>query len=301
MALAGAALGLVLLPAAAGAAPLPPVNLEVVGGADSWHSVDKFCLRWENPLPQGGQPIAAVHYRVRNALGIAVVGPTRIDWPVEVICEIRLANIPGAYDADVWLEDAAGSQGAPAAAKLRFDNVRPDDVAPMPVSGWIARTGFPHTIRIGHSGGEPPLSGIRGYAVSIDSAPNGNPCAATARCTDAETDLHGGADDDALPVAGLPEGTSYVHAVAVSGSGMKSLTPGHTVLHVDTTDPVAVLSGAPGGWARGPVTLTATATDNGSGMDGAPGGKPFTAIQVDGGTPTIGAGGFAVVGISTTS
>jgi hypothetical protein len=288
---------LAMLPvAAAGAAPLPPEDLEVVGGADSWHSVDNFCLRWENPPPQGGQPVAAVHYRVRNAEGAAVVGPTRIDWPAEAICEIQLANIPGIYDAEVWLEDAAGSQGAPAAAKLRFDNVRPDDVAPLPVSGWIARTGFPHTIRIEHSGVEPPLSGIRGYAVSIDSAPNGNPCAAKARCTDAETDLHGGAGDDALPVAGLPEGTSYVHVVAVSGSGMKSSTAGHAVLHVDTTDPVTVLTGAPSGWASGPVTLTATATDGGSGMNGGAGGGPFTAIQVDGGTPSIGAGAF----VSTT-
>jgi len=282
---------LALLPVTtAGAAPLPPEDLQVSGGADTWHSVDNFCLTWKNPTPQGGQPIAAVHYRVRNTLGTVVIGAARIDGPVEIVCELRLSNIPGIYDAEVWLEDTAGSQGAPAAAKLRFDNVRPDNVTPLPASGWIARTGFPHTIRIGHSGGEPPLSGIRGYAISINSAPNGNPCEAPSRCTEAETDLHGGAGDDALPVTGLPEGTSYVHVVAVSGSGMKSAAAGHAVLHVDTTDPVAVLTGVPSGWASGPVTLTATATDSGSDMDGALGGSPFTAIQVDGGTPTIGAG-----------
>jgi hypothetical protein len=269
----------------ANAAPLPPVNLHV-GGGDSWYPDNRFCLWWQTPEPQGGQPVAAVHYRVRDPLGTTVVGETRIDWAAESICGLRVPRVPAAYDAEVWLEDGAGSQGAAAAVKLRFDDVRPGDVAPLPTSGWISRTGFPYALRIEHVHGAPPLSGIRGYAISIDSTPNGDPCAAATLCTDAETDLHGGADDDSLSLAGLPEGTSYAHAVAVSGSGMKSATPGHTVLHVDTIDPVTQLTGAPGGWTHQPVSLSAVATDGGSGM----GGGAFTAIQVDGGTPRIEAG-----------
>jgi len=299
--LAGVALvipaALALLPvAAAEAAPLPPTDLRVDGGTDSWHPSNRFRLDWENPPPQGGQPIAAVHYRVRYPSGAPVGGEIRIDWPTDAISNLGVPNIPGAYDAEVWLEDAAGSQGSPATAKLRFDNVRPDDVAPLPVSDWIARTGFPHAIRIEHIDGEPPLSGIRGYAISIDSEPNSSPCASASLCADAETDLHGGAADDSLPVTGLPEGTSYVHVVAVSGSGRRSATPGHSVLHVDTTDPVTALAGVPGGWTSQPVTLTATAADGGSGMSGPLHGGPFTAIQVDNGTPTAGAGAF----VSTT-
>lgn len=278
---------LALLPVTAAAAPLPPADLHVSGGADSWHPARKFCLGWKIPAAEEGQAVVAVHYRVRDALGTTVVWDTRIDWPAESTCDVRVPGIPGAYDAEVWLEDAGGGQGAPATAKLRFDDARPGDIAPLPASGWISRTGFPYALRIGHVDGEPPLSGIRGYAISIDSAPSGDPCAAPTLCTDAETDLHGGPGDDTLSLAGLPEGTSYAHAVAVSGSGMKSATPGHTVLHVDTTDPVTKLTGVPSGWTSQPVALTAAASDAGSGMSS---GGAFTAIQIDGGAPRIDAG-----------
>jgi hypothetical protein len=286
-AVALAALAALFPAAAAGATPLMPTDLRVEGGADSWHAENRFRLDWTNP--QVDPPVAAVHYRVRNALGQVVVGETRIGGPVTVVDRL-LVPMTGAYDAEVWLEDAAGAQGAAVAAKLRFDNVRPGQAAPLGVSGWIGHAGFPYTIRVAHASGEPPLSGIRGYAVSIDSQPVGDPCAAADRCTDAETDLHGGAGDDSFTVAGLPEGTSYVHTVAVSGSGMKSAIPGHATLKVDTTDPLTELAGAPSGWARQPVALTATAGDSGSGMSGGQGVSPFTAIQVDGGAPRTGAG-----------
>jgi hypothetical protein len=276
-------------PSAAAAGPPPPSNLWIAGGEDSWHAENRFQLYWENTVPEGGSPVAAIHYRIRNALGAVVLGETRIGGPVTSVDNLRVPT-SGTYDADVWLEDAAGNQGAPATAKLRFDNVRPDEVAPLPVSGWISRTGFPYMLRVGHPQGEPPLSGIRGYAVSIDSAPNSDPCAEATRCTDAETDLHGGADDDSLAIAGLPQGSSYVHVVAVSGSGMKSAIPGHAMLRVDTNDPATELTGVPSGWANQPVRLTATARDAGSGMSGAQDGEPFTAIRIDDGTPRIGTG-----------
>ena len=112
-----------------------------------------------------------------------------------------------------------------------------------------------------------PLSGIRGYAVSIDRAAGGSPCAGRHTCEEAETDLRGGESDDSIAIADLPEGASYAHAVAVSGSGMRSTLVGTTVLRVDRTDPVTRLSGAPSGWSSGPVTLTARAGDAGSGHD----------------------------------
>ncbi len=279
-------------PAAAGAGPPPPSNLWVSGGADSWHTDNRFYLYWENSVPEGEPSVAAVHYRVRNSLGTVVLGETRIGGPVTAV-EIVGLPTPGTYDAEVWLEDAAGNQGAAAAAKLRFDNVRPGDVAPLTAPGWIGRAGFPYTLRIGHPTGESPLSGIRGYAVSLDLVPNGDPCADAKRCTDAETDLHGGAGDDALSIAGLPEGVTYVHAVAVSGSGMKSAIPGHAMLQVDITDPVTELTGMPSGWVNQSVRLTATAGDTGSGMEVTGSPSPFTAIQIDDGAPRIDAGASA--------
>jgi hypothetical protein len=285
---------LLVCAAAAAAAPPPPVELEVQGGEDAWHPDRAFRLRWVNPPAGGGAAVAAVHYRVRDPLGAVAVAERRLDWPATEIVGLQVPPLPGAYTAEVWLEDASGGLGAPAAAKLRFDAERPASIEPLPGAAWIGRAGFPFVIHLEHPAGAPPASGIRGYAVSVDAAPGGDPCAAADRCTDAETTLHDGVGDDSLSIPDLPEGASYIHAVAVSGSGMKSAVPGRAVLRVDKTDPVTRLSGAPAGWVDHPVALTATATDGGSGMkpDGG-GGGPFTAIRIDGGTPVV-AGGDSV-------
>ena len=276
----------VLPPGAAATDFILPRDLQVDGGEEAWHADNLFRLHWENPAP-----IGAVHYRVRDEADTVVVGDTRIGWETDRIDNLRVPGTPGAYTAEVWLEDGAGNQGPPATVKLRFDDLRPAQAEPLPSPGWIGRTELPHTVRLGHPAGQPPVSGIRGYAVSVDRAPDGDPCAAPDRCTEAETDLRGGAGDDLLQIAELPEGTSYVHTVAVSGSGMRSAVPGHAVLHVDKTDPVTRLAGVPGGWTNRAVALTASATDAASGMEpDGEGGSPFTAIRVDGGAAAIAAG-----------
>ena len=175
--------------------------------------------------------------------------------------------------------------GIPAAARLRFDDAAPGRVDPQPVPGWVSRNVLPFALHLGRPAGPEPLSGIRGYAVSIDPTPSGRPCAGQYECSEAETDLRGGVDEDALSIDELPEGTSYVHAVAVSGSGMHSAEVGSTVLRVDKTDPETTLLGVPDGWSNRPLTLTARATDGASGMLADGSGGPFTAIRIDGGSP----------------
>jgi hypothetical protein len=281
LALPACVAALLTLAASAHAAPPPPIGIEVQGGEDAWHPTPRFRLDWDNP-----PGVAAVHYRVRDPQGAIVVAERRIGWAAS-LAEMQVPDVPAAYRAEIWLEDAGGGQGPPAVAALRFDNTRPGAVTPHVLGTWIGRNAFPLALRLEHPGAEPP-SGIRGYAVAIDPVPGREPCAAADRCTAAETDLAGGADDDALEVAGLPEGTSYVSAVAVSGSGMRSSSTGRATLHVDMTPPVVQLSGTPAGWTNKPVTLTARATDDASGMlpDGnAP--APFTAIRVDGGRPVV--------------
>ena len=57
----------------------------------------------ENPPPSQGLRISAVHYQVRNGAGTIAVGDTRISGAVteqEVV-----VPAPGAYKAEVWLED----------------------------------------------------------------------------------------------------------------------------------------------------------------------------------------------------
>jgi hypothetical protein len=263
------------------AAALQPQNLHVVGGEETWRADPSFELRWSDP-----EGVRAVHYRVLFPSGQPAVAETTIGWAATAIEHLNVPSTPGAYTAEVWLEDSAGELGGSVSAVLRFDDVPPGPSAPAPVRGWIGRDAFPLTVRLGRPEGPEPISGIRGYAFAIDGDPEGEPCAAARVCSEAETDLHGGAEDNAARLPGLPEGTSYLHAVAVSGSGVKSAAAATIPLRVDETDPTTTLSGAPAGWSNRPLALLGRATDSASGMaatDGA--GSPFTAIRVDGGTP----------------
>jgi uncharacterized Zn-binding protein involved in type VI secretion len=275
-------LAFALTGAPAARAALQPLNLSVDGGEESWHAQRLFALRWSNPAG----PIAAVHYRVLDPSGHVAVEETTLDWPATAIQHLSVPPAPGAYTAEVWLEDGGGVEGTPATAKLRFDNGRPGQIEPSPAPTWIGRTAFPYTLHLGHPVGQPPLSGIRGYAASIDGLPDGSLCLTAGTCGASETELQGGSIDDALTIAELPEGTSYLHAVAVSGSGTRSAASANTALHVDKTDPVTLLAGNPDGWSNRPLTLTASAADGASGMVASTGGiEPFTAIRIDGGAP----------------
>jgi hypothetical protein len=265
-------------PAAAGASS-QPIDLQVDGGEEKWHPGRMFALTWSNP-----PGVAAAHYRLLGPSGDVLVADTTLPWAANAIEHLSVPPSPGAYTAEVWLEDAKGARGPPASATLRFDDARPGAVEALAFPGWIGRSGFPYTLRLTHPSGPQPLSGIRGYAVSTDSSPAGRPCANTT-CSGAEVDLQGGIAADALPIAELPEGLNYVHAVAVSGAGVPSGVIGTTLLRVDKTEPVTGIEGGASGWSNMPVKLTATASDVASGMVPAGSGGPFTAIRIDGGAP----------------
>ncbi|HXV05334.1 MAG TPA: hypothetical protein VFP23_05455 [Solirubrobacterales bacterium] len=281
----------------AGAAVAPadyhPSYLSVEGGQEAWHPSRDFDVEWmlpRDPSTWRDAPVAAVHYRVHNAAGAVVIGERRIPGPQQEINPLTVPDVPDVYTVEVWLEDPTGFEGPVVTARLRFDDARPAPVEPAQPAEWIAANAIPYPVRIGRPATQ-PLSGIAGYAVSVDSSPTGDPCKAADRCARSELDLDGGVEDDTLTLADLVEGTSYLHSVAVSGSGMKSSATGTAVLHVDKTLPVTRLAGLPSGWSDRPVTLTATATDALSGMraDGPSG--PFTAIRVDEGAPAIASGG----------
>lgn len=288
VALAVLAALLALGAAPASANPPAPDALTVVGGEETWHSSGKFELEWADP-PAADPALAVTHYRLRDPQGNPIGGNSLNPAILGIV--VSVAGAPGVYSAEVWFEDATGAQGPAATARLRFDDARPASIQPEAPPGWIGRTAFPLRVRLGHPAGPLPISGIRGYAVAIDAGPGGMPCAAPDRCDVAETTLHGGLGDDELRIGALAEGSAYLHAVAVSGSGMKSATAGQAVLRVDLTDPVTRLTGAPAGWTNRPVSLIAESTDALSGM--APSGDgpaPCTAIQVDEGAPTIAPG-----------
>jgi uncharacterized Zn-binding protein involved in type VI secretion len=259
-----------------------PIDLSVDGGEESWHPQRSFALRWSNPPGS----IAAVHYRVLDPSGQVAIAKTTLDWAATSIQHLSVPPSPGAYTAEVWFESSDGAEGTPVTAMLRFDNGKPGQVEPAQVPVWIGRTALPFTLHLGQPAGSPPLSGIRGYATTIDGLSGASSCLANGTCGSSEVELQGGAAEDSLTVTELPEGTNYLHAVAVSGSGTRSATSANTVLHVDKTDPVMLLAGNPAGWSSRPLTLTATATDAASGMVASDGGaEPFSAIRIDGGVP----------------
>lgn len=271
----------------AAATPPRPAELHVNGG-DSWHAEPSFSLAWTDP-PTVDPPLTLAHYRIRTPGGSPI--EQGLGNPNGGILALVVPPVPGSYTTEVWFEDSAGTEGPAATVQLRFDDSRPAPTAFGPIPAWIGRTGIPLRVHLGHPLEPLPLAGIRGYAFAVDNSPNGFPCAGPDRCGDAETTLRGGIDADTATLAELPEGSSYLHAVAVSGSGMRSTSTAHAVLHVDKTDPVTTLSGAPSGWTNQAVLLNARAVDAGSGMTRIGNGpQPYTAIRIDGGAAAIGLG-----------
>jgi hypothetical protein len=286
LALITAALGSVPTPVAADSSdPLQPVGLRVFGGEGVWHADNYFRLDWDQP----STPPTAVDHRIRDQAGAALTATVRNSEEVGAIDHLRVPAGPGIYTAEVWFEGPHGEEGPHASATLRFDDRPPAAARPLAPPTWIAGN-VSAVLKIDHPPGPQPISGIRGYAVSVDRGAGSAPCAGPDRCTMAETDLAGGIDDDTISLGTLPEGINLARVVAVSGSGMRSETVESAPLWVDATPPDVVLSGLPDGWARRPVQLTVKATDALSGMEVAGPAGPFTAIAADGGAPALAAG-----------
>jgi len=277
---------------------LRPLDLRVSGGEDVWHADNSFRLDWDRPpVAAAGLPVRAVHFRLRDAAGRVVLPATSVPRDVTRIEYIHVPSGPGRYLADVWLESTEGRAGPAVSAALLFDDTRPAPAQPSAPSGWVAGAAAAH-VRFEHPAAPLPVSGIRGYAVSVGRGAGSPPCAGPDRCSVAETDVRGGSAGDAISLGLLAEGTHVVQAVAVSGSGMRSAETMRTTIRVDATDPEAALH-APGGWLSGPVQVRATATDRLSGMAaGGPSG-PYTAIAIDGGPPRIELGASATATVAT--
>ena len=279
---------------ASAASPPYPVDLRVAGGGGAWHAAPVFWLEW-SPPPSGDLPVAAVGYRLRDPSGAVLrEGRRGGDRPQ---LEVRVPSVPGSYTTEVWLEGTDGSRGPTASAVLRYDHARPGRPEALAPPAWLAAD-VAAGIEILPPPGAAPISGISGYAVSVDRRGESWPCALPDWCSDAEIDLRHNAGGGALSLGALPEGVNVVRVIAVSGAGVPSSEPGTAQVRVDATRPEVRLAGAPAGWVDGPVRVVATAIDPVSGMtaDGPQG--PFTALAVDGGAPRIQRGDSAGVTVA---
>jgi hypothetical protein len=204
---------------------------------------------------------------------------------------IEVPPTPGVYKLEAWTEKAKGEEIRRASTLLRFDNVPPPPAAVEGPGRWLLGDEIAR-LKISRPEGPPPLSGIRGYALSLDRGAGGSPCQSAILCTVAETDVLGGSEGASVSLGTLPEGRSYARLVTVSGAGVPSPLRS-AVIRVDATSPRLTLTGVPSGWSSGPVKLTAFASDQLSGMAAAGPSGPFTAIAVDSGAPTRAAGDTA--------
>jgi hypothetical protein len=112
-------------------APGAPAGLYVLSSNPARY-LDRFDARFSLP-PDGGSPIAKVHYDVINAAGKSVA-PERV---VSGINPTQLADVTspakaGEYRLRVWLEDSVGLSGPAATAAIPRDTTPP--AAPQNVS-----------------------------------------------------------------------------------------------------------------------------------------------------------------------
>ncbi len=278
------ALFLAAVPSAAHATDGYVITGLTVDGGTAWRSTNPFLVRWD-PNPAGYM----VHWLVR-----APDPPPRAvafgeDSEAWAATKVSVPPVPGVYtfEAHDW---GPSTYGPAATVQLYFDNARPGP-ASIEAPPWVA-PGDLVSVRLGAPSGPAPISGIHGYAVSIDGAADGSPCADGERCQTAELDLAGGPTDTSTTLRAPAEGVAYVHASAVSWSGMRSITATRAV-GVDGRPPQVELQGVPSGWADGPVRLSALATDTLSGTAAAGPGGPVTAIGVDKAAPVLTPGGAA--------
>jgi hypothetical protein len=258
------------------------VALCAPAAASDWQTSPVFRID-PTQVPGYSDRSLRANYRLLDPQGepvgplVSVPAKDLLDW-------IEVPPVPGIYALEAWTEDSSGAEVRRTSTSLRFDDVAPPPPAIEGPGRWLLG-GEVAYLEIGRPEGPLPLSGIRGYALSLDSGAGGSPCQSATLCTVAETDLLGGSENDSVSLGTLPEGTNYARVVAVSGAGVPS--PQRTaVIRIDATSPRLTLTGVPGGWSSGPVKLTVLASDQLSGMAASGPAGPFAAIAVDDGAPT---------------
>lgn len=269
-----------LLTAAAGASDgFNLTGLRVEGG-NVWHAEDSFLVEWD-PNPPGTEP---VQYAIRDASLNLIPGYPDQSTRESFVGDVHVPPVPGVYYFEAWnwkgpYAVGENSHGPLVRVPLFFDDVRPAPVTVTAPTSIAAGEGI--AARVSPPPAPLPISGIAGYAVTLDSQPDGSPCGGGAHCAPGAVAIAGGgAGQVRFPAP--PEGISYVHAVAVSGSGLASSVVATAPVVIDGSPPAVHLEGVPSGWSAVPVRVTAVAVDRLSGMDAAGPAGPVTALAVDG-------------------
>jgi hypothetical protein len=262
--------------------------------SELWQASPEFEID-SDQVPGYSAQAAAARYLLFDSQGrsVGLVPERPASDPYD---SVTVPSVPGIYKLEGWTVNAEGVELTRASTSLRFDNVPPPPPLASAPGRWL-RGDEVAKLDLDAPSEPLPLSGLSGYAVSLDRGTDNHPCANPSLCTGAETDLDPGATADPVALGTLPQGITYARVVAVSGAGVPS--PMRTAtFRVDATDPRLSLSGVTDGWSNGPVMLAAHAADSPSGMAPAGPTGPITAISVDGGAPATAPGDTAATWVS---
>lgn len=264
-----------LLPAAALSSDGHELTGVHVRGGDAYTAFNSFAIEWD-PNPIGSPP---VKFTLLKSNGVPVYEYSVGETSEPLVGGIQVPG-PGNYTFLVWNSGWPASQ-----ATLHFDDERPGPVAlaaPARIAG-----GSPITARISFPHEHVPISGIAGYAVTLDARKDSDPCAQRDRCAPGNLIAPDQALAGRVEFPPPPEGVNYIHAVAVTATGMESTEVATAEVLVDGTPPLVHLDGLEEGWSADPVRVTAVAVDALSAMTAAGPDGPITALAVDGRPPLI--------------
>lgn len=278
-----------LLPVFAAALALAALLPFSASGAETWQASREFKI---DPEQVPGHPAGGweSRYQLFDPLGNPV-GQQQHTSPSNPFRAYSVPPVPGAYRLEAWVLNEAGAELARASTILRFDDVAPAAPGARGADGWL-RGEEVALLDVDQAAEPPPLSGLGGYAISLDRGGASHPCATPSFCPPTETDLAPSTVAEPVPLGILPPGITYARVVAVSGAGVPSPVSTAT-FRVDSTDPSLSLSGVPDGWSNAPVQVLAHAADSLSGMAAAGPVGPLTGISVDGGAAATSLGGTA--------
>jgi hypothetical protein len=268
----------------------------MVAQGDSWQLDDEFNLTWENPVGQQ-TPIASAHYELCPAIPLGPCTTHQID---EEGIESATIAVPylGWFWLRIWLEDAAGNVNSDATSgtvMLRYDNGAPPSGRLYTEANWInGSSPNPPTFTLGiEPAAEWPLSGMRGYSVTLDGTPPDETVDALAE-QDYET------WEASYLAEGLAEGVTELRMSGVSNAGVLSATHGTALIWVDRSPPTVVAEGLGSSdhWHTNAVVVNLTGVDQAglSGMEPAAEGEPvedggYLEVSVDGGPVELVRGG----------
>ncbi len=284
-------------------APDPPNEIFVDQGT-GWMAENNFDVWWH--IPPGQQsPVAVAHYQLCPAVPLGPCTTSQVNGADISQMAVTLPYA-GWFWLRVWLEDGAGNVNPDAtspAVMLRFDDEKPPVAFLRNSDSWLGDTTPTSPVYIAEidAAAEWPMSGIRGYSITVDGT-----------VPDGDVEVFAVQDYERFRATyvmqSLAEGTTTVRLRTVSNAGVPSAAIGTAYVRLDRTPPVLTDGGLPvdGYWYRDSLLISLEAEDQ-EGLSGMSPALPeslpeegaHVAYELNGGFTQRVGGGHAQVFVDT--